>query len=167
LYLAELRRLWGSYGKENIVYIDESGFEEEVARRHAWAPRGRKVYGEIAGSKRKRTNLIMAQKRQEWLAPMVFECSCNAELVETWLEKMLLPELTQPSVIVMDNAAFHHKERISKLLKQHGHKLLPLPPYSPDFNHIEQSFAILKRRREFALPLPTLEELLMSDFGFA
>ena len=153
------------YGKENIIYFDESGFEEEVNRCHAWAPRGQKVYGDVHGSKRKRTNLIMAQRRREWLAPMVFDFSCNAELVETWLETMLIPELDQPSVIVMDNASFHHKGNISTILENHGHKLLPLPPYSPDFNPIEQSFAILKRRREFTQPPPTVEELMMSGSG--
>ena len=165
-FLAELRRDWQGYGKENIVYFDESGFEEEVSRMHAWAVRGQKVYGDVAGSKRKRTNLIMAQRGREWLAPVVFDFSCNAELVETWLETMLIPELTQPSVVVMDNASFHHKGNIAKLLNQHGHKLLPLPPYSPDFNPIEQSFAILKRRREFSQKSLSVEELLVSNFGF-
>ncbi|MEG3641663.1 transposase, partial [Magnetococcus sp. PR-3] len=75
-----------------------------MIRRHAWAPKGEKVYGNFAGSKRKRTNLIMAQRGKEWLTPMIFEGSCHATLVEAWIEKMLLPELKEPSVIVMDNA---------------------------------------------------------------
>ncbi|MEG3640410.1 transposase, partial [Magnetococcus sp. PR-3] len=53
-----------------------------------------------------------------------------------------------------------------ELLEAHGHKLLPLPPYSPDFNPIEQAFAVLKKRREFAQPPPSIEDLLMCDFGF-
>ena len=148
------------------MYFDESGFEETVSRQYAWAPRGTKIYGDVPGRNHKRTNLIMAQRRREWLAPMVFDCSCDAELVEAWLEKMLIPELTQPSVVIMDNASYHHKGRISELLENHGHKMLPLPPYSPDFNNIEQSFAILKKRRESKQPPLAVEELLMSDSGF-
>ena len=163
LFLRNLRLAIHKYGKENIVYFDESGFEEETCRSHGWAEKGKKIYGEVHGSKRKRTNLIMAQRRNQWLAPMVFDFSCNAETVNAWLQEMLLPELEQPSVIVIDNASFHKKDIIRDLLENRGHTLLPLPPYSPDFNPIEQSFAVLKKRRKFAHPPSSVEQLLMGN----
>jgi len=138
------------YGSRNIVYFDESGFTSESYRPHGWAPIGQKVFGLISGNNRKMTNLIMAQRKKEWLAPMLFTGTCHAEAVTQWLEQMLLPELTEPSVIVMDNASFHPKKRIRALLEKAGHVLLPLPKYSPDFNPIEQSFATIKKRRQFA-----------------
>jgi putative transposase len=64
-----LRYAFGKYGKENIVYFDESGFEEKVVRPYGWAPKGKKVYGDIAGKRQHSTNLIMTQRRKEWLAP--------------------------------------------------------------------------------------------------
>lgn len=137
------------YGSKNLVYFDESGFEHHVYRPHGWAERGVKVYGDIVGNNYARTNLIMAQRGKEWLAPMLFEGGCHKELVNTWIKQVLLPELTEPSLIIMDNARFHDKEAISTILKEKGHKLMPLPPYSPDFNPIEQSFAIIKKRRIF------------------
>jgi hypothetical protein len=63
----------------------------------------------------------MAQRGREWLSPMVFDFACNPNIVETWLEKMLLPELTKPSIVIMDNASFHNKENISQLLEEKGH----------------------------------------------
>ena len=69
---------------------------------------------------RKSTNLIMAQAKKKWLAPMLFTSSCTSAIILAWIEKMLIPELTKPSVIVMDNAAFHPKVAIQKLLEQHG-----------------------------------------------
>jgi transposase len=44
----------------------------------------------------------------------------------------------------MDNASFHHSDRIKTLCADAGVKLLYLPPYSPDFNPIEEFFAELK-----------------------
>nr|CRH08295.1 Conserved protein of unknown function [Candidatus Magnetococcus massalia] len=117
------------------------------------------------GSKRKRPNLIMAQRRREWLAPMPFERSCNAQVVIEWLRQMLLPMLTEPSVIVMDNASFHKKSEIADLLAEHGHVLFPLPPYSPDFNPIEESFAILKKRRFGGAQSLSVDELLSCNTG--
>ena len=72
----------------------------------------------------------MAQRRDKWLAPVVFKGMCNAALVNTWLKDFLLKELKQPSIIVMDNAAFHKKDEIKSILEKAGHVLLPLPPYS-------------------------------------
>ena len=54
----------------------------------------------------------------------------------------------------MDNAAFSFADRwfikksiIAKIAQNAGHNVLFLPPYSPDFNPIEQVFATLKKNR--------------------
>ena len=50
----------------------------------------------------------------------------------------------------MDNASFHKTPLTRQLIEDAGHSLLSLPPYSPDFNPIEQDFATMKKRRQFA-----------------
>ena len=137
-FLRELRNLIPKYGSRNIVYFDESGFNPHTYRPHAWALRGKKIYGDVIGKREKKTNLLMAQRGEDWLAPMLFQGSCVAATVETWIEKFLLKELDKPSIIVIDNAPVHRKNIIRQILEKHGHTLLPLPPYSPDFNPIEQ-----------------------------
>lgn len=149
-FIRELREYVRDNGSKNIVYFDESGFAANSYRKHGWAVRGQKIYGDITGNHhRGRTNLIMAQRGKSWLAPMLFNGGCTQEVVLAWVKDVLLPDLEQPSLIIMDNAPFHNKPQISKLLEEKGHKLMPLPPYSPDFNPIEQSFAIIKKRRCF------------------
>jgi len=70
------------------------------------------------------------------------------EIFEAFLESKLLPECNPfpaaNSVIVMDNASFHHSERIRQMCEKTGVKLVYLPPYSPDFNPIEEFFSELK-----------------------
>ena len=150
------------HGSKNIVYFDESGFAANAYRSHGWAERGKKIHVNITGNHhRGGTNLIMAQRGKEWLAPMLFEGGCNTGLVNDWVRDFLLPELTEPSLVIMDNAGFHNKEAISNLLAEKGHKLMPLPPYSPDFNPIEQSFAIIKKRRIFTNQ--SLQQILMGN----
>jgi transposase len=92
----------------------------------------------------------MAQRGGDWLAPMLFTGTCTHLTVTAWVKQMLLPVLRPNSLVIMDNAPFHNKSRISKLLAGKGHTLLPLPRYSPDLNPIEQAFAILKRQRQFS-----------------
>ena len=153
-YLRRLSALTRTYGAGNIVYTDESGFKKHSYRQHGWVKRGKVLYGYVHGNNRKTTNLIMAQRNGTWFAAETFEENCTAHRVNTWLEETLIPKLTAPSVIVMDNAPFHKKAEIKKILKKYGHVALFLPPYSPDFNPIENSFGIIKRRREF-LPSDT------------
>lgn len=52
--------------------------------------------------------------------------------------------MTLRSVLVMDNASFHHSNRIKQMCWDAGVKLMYLPPYSPDLNPIEEFFSELK-----------------------
>jgi putative transposase len=149
-FLRRLRELIAVYGSQNVVYFDESGFKRQSYRMPGWAMRGEKIYGNGSGNNRRHTNLIMAQRRNKWLAPETFEGTCDAKRVNEWLEKNLVSRLQAPSIVVMDNAPFHKKKEIAAILEKYGPVLLPLPPYSPDFNPIENSFGALKRKREFA-----------------
>ena len=160
-YLRKLRQWVQAYGSQNIVYFDESGFTSHSYRPHGWAKRGVKIHGKVSGNNRKAVNLIMAQRGKEWLAPMLFKGSCTHHTVRAWMEKLLLKELDEPSLVIMDNAPFHNKPQMQELLEAKGHTMLPLPKYSPDFNPIEQSFAIIKKRRIFAGK--SLEEILMGN----
>ncbi len=157
-----MRKLIKKYGSENVVYFDESGFASHKGRLSGWAIRGRKLYTNVKGKREKRTNLLMAQRGKNWLAPFVFTGSCTGKTVNEWVEKFLLEELKKPSIVIMDNAPVHNKKALRSVLKKHGHALLPLPPYSPDFNPVEQSFGAMKKRREGMSAGTTVEELIMS-----
>ena len=162
LFICTLRHWIQKYGSKNIVYFDESGFNAKSYRTHGWAKRGRKIYGKITGnSKKGRTNLIMAQRKKKWLAPLLFEGSCTHELVTMWVKQFLIPELNPNSLIIMDNAPFHNKAQIRAVLAEHGHTLLPLPTYSPDLNPIEKSFANIKKRKHFSKQ--SLDQIIISN----
>lgn len=167
-FLEKLESELGVFGFKNLVYIDETGFESSCHRDRGWVAKGKKILGEFTGKRKRRTNLIMAQrhagkgKKKEWLAPVVFEGSCNAQFVETWIKDHLMKELHEPTIVVMDNASFHRHEKIQQILAPDYHYLIPLPPYSPDLNPIEQSFGAMKKRRQSLPPQATIEELVMS-----
>ena len=56
--------------------------------------------------------------------------TCNAALFNTWVEKLLVPELISGQVVVMDNAAFHKSEKTKELIEEAGCRLVFLTPYS-------------------------------------
>lgn len=164
-YLRRLRELISKYGSDNVIYFDESGFEEDVRRDAGWAERGRKIFGDVRGGKNPRTNLIMAQRRKskKWLAPILFKGSCEGTTVLWWITEHLLKSLAKPSVIVMDNAPFHPGAQIRMLLESQGHKLLCLPKYSPDLNPIENTFGAIKENWKHTNKHTLLDTIVTSN----
>ena len=71
---------------------------------------------------------------------------------EFWVKEYLMPELPGNSVIIMDNASFHKKASLEEIFRSEGHKLMFLPPYSPQLNPIERYWASLKRKLRKILP---------------
>ena len=55
---------------------------------------------------------------------------------------------------------FHPKNILDKLCIQDKHFFLPLPPYSPDLNPIEQAWAILKKVTDLLREVPNIFECL-------
>jgi putative transposase len=159
-FVETLEKKEKQYGRENVIYIDETGFRRFAYRAHAWAKRGRVVLGEVSGNNRKCTNLILARAGSRHFAPMLFEGTCDRKIFNTWVHRVLVKALVKPSLIVLDNASFHVRSAIEKILKVFGHETLFLPPYSPDLNPIEHSFAILKKYRNAAPPDTPLYDLV-------
>ena len=60
------------------------------------------------------------------------------------VDQVLVPELKPVDVVVMDNLGSHKGPSVRGALETAGARLLYLPPYSPDFNPIENAFSKLK-----------------------
>lgn len=155
-----LRERYPRRGK-GFVYLDESGFEPEVTRRDAYAPKGRRVYGLISGRRRPRTAWIAARRGERFEEPFLFEGPCKAEVFNGWLERPLCPRLNGTHVVVMDNVPFHKGAKTKELIQHTGALLLPLPPYSPDLNPLEHNFGTLKKIREYT-ERETLDNIIKS-----
>ncbi len=77
--------------------------------------------------------------------PGAVEGSTTTAVFEAYyLERVLVPSLRPGQVVVMDNLSAHKGSRVRELIEGRGCELLYLPPYSPDFNPIEEAFAKIK-----------------------
>lgn len=150
------------YGSQSLVYIDESGFEPCPTNIYAWSERGEIVYGERTGKRGVRENLVAGRrnKSKELIAPMLVTGCLDARAFEGWLTLFLIPALTIPSVLIVDNAPIHRKSAIKQLVESAGHQVLFLPRYSPDLNDIEHDFSALKRARMYAPPDTSLDSII-------
>ena len=78
------------------------------------------------------------------IAPWVIDGPINGESFRTYVEQVLVPELRPGDIVVMDNLPAHKAAGIRDAIEAAGATLMFLPPYSPDFNPIENAFAKLK-----------------------
>jgi transposase len=128
----------------NIVYIDETGFDDYYARQYGYSKRGQRIIGKIYGRKIYRTNLVAGLANGKIIAPKLYHKNTSYLLFEDWFKKELLPRIKKKSIIVLDNATFHRKKVLRMLAKKRKCHILFLPPYSPDFNPIEKKWSNTK-----------------------
>jgi transposase len=130
------------------VFVDESGCDKTAGqRRSGWAPCGVTPIKVSRFQREKRYQILPAYTQDGVIFARVYEGTTDSTFFEDFVEQ-LLPSMNPwpgpKSVLVMDNAPIHHTERIQQMCRDARVKLVYLPPYSPDFNPIEEFFAELK-----------------------
>ncbi len=115
-----------------------------MARLRGRAPKGQRLRMSVPHGHWKTTTFIAGLRRDGIVAPFVLDGPVNRDAFEAYVAKVLVPELRAGDIVVMDNLSSHKGPRVSTLIEAAGARLLYLPPYSPDFNPIENAFAKLK-----------------------
>ena len=123
---------------KNIVYIDETGFDEYYSREYGYSKRGQRIIGKEYGRKIYRTNLVAGMVNGKIIAQQLYKENTSCLLFEDWFKNVLLRQIKKKSIIVLDNATFHRKKVLRVLAKKRKCHVLFLPPYSPDLNPIEK-----------------------------
>ena len=73
-------------------------------------------------------------------APCVIDGPMNGNAFLAYVEQVLAPSLKPGDIVVLDNLSAHKVPGVREAVEAAGARLLYLPPYSPDFNPIEQLF---------------------------
>jgi transposase len=130
---------------DRFVFVDECSSNTSLAPLYGWSRKGERAYQKAPRNWGKNITLISSIGREQGMgASLVVEGSTNGTVFHTYLQEVLCPTLKRAQVVVMDNLSAHKGERVRELIEARGCELLYLPPYSPDFNPIEQAFSKLK-----------------------
>jgi transposase len=129
---------------ERLVFIDETWASTKMARIHGRCRRGQRLHVGVPHGHWKTTTFVAGLTTRGMVAPFVLDGPINRNAFETYVERVLVPELRKGDLVVMDNLSSHKGTTIRQRIEAAGASLLYLPPYSPDFNPIENAFAKLK-----------------------
>jgi transposase len=126
------------------VFIDETWASTKMVRTHGRAPRGERLHSPIPHGHWKTTTFVAALRNSSMIAPMVLDGPINGVAFQAYVDQVLVPELERGDIVVMDNLGSHKGAGVRAAIEAVGATLFYLPPYSPDFNPIENAFAKLK-----------------------
>jgi len=128
---------------KRLVFVDETGVTTAMTPSYGRAPRGQRVDSSAPASWESVT-VIAAVGLDGVRAPLAVPGASNATTFLTYVEEVLVPALRPGDVVVFDNLASHFTPGVAEAIERAGATVLPLPPYSPDFNPIEELFSKLK-----------------------
>ena len=134
----------GKLDAGRLVFVDEMGANVSLTPIYAWSRRGERAFGSAPRNWGKNVTLLASITEEGVGACLAIEGSTTREVFETYLERVLVPTLSSGQVVVLDNLSSHKGGRVKEIVEGAGCELVYLPPYSPEFNPIEQVFSKLK-----------------------
>lgn len=126
------------------MFVDECGVTTDLLRRYGRSPRGTRLHDHTPCSHWETHTVIAALRPDALTAPAVFDGPIDSSSFLAYVEQVLVPTLQPGDVVVLDNLVVHKQPEVRAAIEATGATLRFLPPYSPDFNPIEQVFAKLK-----------------------
>ena len=127
------------------MFLDESGASTQMTRNYGRAARGERVPEGTPNSHWHTLTMLAVLTSKGLQAPMTIESPTDGDVFVAYLKQVLCPQLQPGQVVIMDNLAAHKVAGVRPLIEASGARLLYLPPYSPDFNPIEQAWSKIKQ----------------------
>jgi transposase len=166
--VARARRRWIRQQKlldpARLVFIDETGLRTDMVRPWARSPRGVEVIGRVPFKTWKSITFIAALRHDGMVAPMVIEGAMTSERFVAYVEQCLVRALKPGDIVVLDNLQPHKNPRARASIEAAGATVRLLPPYSPELNPIEMTFAKSKAflRKAAKRTIPGLHHAIRS-----
>ncbi len=115
-----------------------------MARLRGRSKRGQRCRAAVPHGHWKTTTFTAGLRVGALTAPMLLDGPMNGAAFLAYVEQVLVPTLAPGDLVIMDNLPAHKVSGVKEAIEAAGATRAFLPPYSPDFNPIEQAFAKLK-----------------------
>lgn len=162
------------YSPEMLIFVDETGADRrDTIRKHGYSIRGKPLVSHKLLIRGERVSAIACISLAGVLDVMTVRGTTDGDDFYTFVQYHLIPHLmpfngrNPHSVVVMDNCAIHHVSDIVSSIQDTGALVHFLPPYSPDFQPIEETFSKVKANLKLIeedMGTIDIEVLLLTSF---
>jgi len=149
-----------------LVFVDESGASTRITRWRGRAPTGQRLVARIPHGHYQTSTLIAGVGLRRACAPWLFDGAMDGEMFLAWVRQGLATVLQFGDLVIMDNLATHKVAGVREAIEAVGARLLYLPPYSPDFNPIENMWSKIKQALRRRSPRTRTELLIAAALAF-
>lgn len=136
---------------EMYVWLDETGCDNRnYMRKYGYALRGSVPICHRLLARGQRVSAIAAISTEGLVALELSTGTVNSDLFYDFIRGSLIPQMnifdgvSPKSIVIMDNCSIHHVQEVERLFNDAGIPVIFLPPYSPDYNPIEETFSYIK-----------------------
>ena len=129
--------------RNDVIWVDESGFNLHLRRRHGRAISGHRAAVVVANSRGRNISICAAMSGDGFIHHLQQFGGFNSDLFCDFLTSLFAILHARGRVncwIVLDNVRFHHCANVANTAARAGHRLIFLPTYSPMLNPIESLF---------------------------
>jgi len=169
--VAEQRSHWherlAAVPTARLVFVDESGANTKMTRLYGRSPVGERLVTRCPQGHYQTSTLIAGVRLGGPCAPWLFEGAMDGEMFLASVRQGLVPTLQPQDVVIMDNLATHKIAGVRQAIETAGARLLYLPPYSPDFNPIENLWSKVKHILRSLSPRTAADLLQAVALSFA
>jgi transposase len=141
------------------VFVDEMGSHLGLTRLYARAVPGERVPEGRPADHQGNLSTIGAVGLTGIRTALSVPGAIDRETMLFFVEEMLAPTLRRGDFVFFDNCQIHKAEEIEEAIERRGAWAIFLPPYSPDFNPIENCWSKVKSILRSLKPR-TLDDLL-------
>ena len=90
-----------------LVFIDETWASTNMARRYGRCRRGQRLRSAVPHGHWKTTTFIAGLRLTGIVAPMVLDGPINGRSFQTYVDRVLVPDLRPGDIVIMDNLGSH------------------------------------------------------------
>ena len=113
------------------------------------------------------TTMIASIRADGSTACMAIDGATSGEVFRAYVQHVLRPTLRPGDIVILDNLSAHKDAQAIQCIQAAGANVMPLPPYSPNLNPIEQMWSKIKEylRNAKARTQQTLEEAIAKSLA--
>jgi transposase len=164
---AAFREAMPEFDPTALIFVDESGSNQAMARAYGRAPRGQRAPGAKPVHRGPHVTMVGALGVVGVVAAMMVDGFVDGDAFLAFVQEVLVPQLRPGQVVVLDNLKAHKVAGVREAIEAVGARLLYLPPYSPDFSPIEECWSKIKTilRTKAARTLTRLWQAITEAFA--
>jgi transposase len=128
---------------KDIICIDETYVHSNIHNKYGWSMSGSRLV-HYCKSNPIKYSVIVAISCNKIEHSLIEKQNINKEIYKKFIQQLCL--IHKNKKFLMDNVSFHKSKEIIQIINDSSNEALFIPPYSPEFNPIEEVFSLFKRQ---------------------